>query len=617
MMNLVMSCSGRMPDRGDLLFCLACRRTYPSGATVCPLDGTLLNPVPLNLPKVGSLLDGRYLVLEKLGQGGMGAIFRSLDLKRETRVALKVLRPELLSRRDSVRRFFAEGRAVKALDHPNIVRVEDFGVSSDGYLYLAMELVAGRTLGRLIQQRGRLASGEAVVVALGVVEALVHAHDQGLVHRDLKPENVLVVPIDDRTFQVKVLDFGIAAALGKAARGFLHTGEVWGTPSYMSPEQIKGGIQDHRSDLYSLGAILFEMLAGHPPFRGDSPVEVMRAHLSLEPPGLPPLPVSSVVGNALERLLRELLAKDPSCRPLDARSVRSALRSIRDNLAMEQMAAVDSLLFSEAVGGATVPGLLHERETVAIDPTAAADGEFHERPTVALPQPEVDDGTAQPGSRSYLAPPEMTDGFQRHQSGRASGLAYWLLESNKVVNLDNREVSVSLMHAEIELPVKRPKGVDPWTLLVPELEAFESRVLGVGGLLCEREEHQVRVVFGAFGDIETPWKTAVMAAVELVERIRRFRQATGVGVGVRIGVATDKVFRRALILDDMAISLKGAKVDLAARLSRMAPLGGVLVDQNTRGRLDGSLKFRHVYTVKVRGSKSNTKLYAVEIHGRA
>ena len=231
-------------------FCPNCHRTYSPGVPFCPLDGSQLRPVPDALPDLSYVINDRYLILANIASGGMGTIFRAHDIPLRREVALKVLKPELAGKENAVRRFFVEARAAMRLRHPNIIELFDFGVSREGFLFLAMELLPGITLARLLGKRERLAVGEALLVMHGVSEALIHAHDRGVVHRDLKPENIFLVTWDKEGFFVKVLDFGVASVAETGVRGGLHRGEVLGTPAYMSPEQVRGDAVDRRSDLY-------------------------------------------------------------------------------------------------------------------------------------------------------------------------------------------------------------------------------------------------------------------------------------------------------------------------------------------------------------------------------
>ena len=365
-------------------YCPSCNRTYGSVQPFCPLDGAPLHSVPDALPEAASVLHDRYLILSLLGSGGMGAIFRAHDMRARREVALKVLKPSLVSKAHAIQRFFVEARAATRLKHPNIVDLFDFGVSHEGYLYLAMELLPGATLADLLAQRGRLTVGEALLVALGVTEALIHAHDHGVVHRDLKPENTFLVAWDRDGYFVKVLDFGVAAVADSQTRGALGRGEVLGTPAYMSPEQVRGDVVDRRSDLYSLGILLYEMLSGAPPFMAENASEVMRLHLTATLPPLPPLAVSAAVRRGVDGLLAALTARHANDRASDATDVRARIRAVMDNLAVEDARAVDAALFQQTLAPMRSLVPFHERQTRMVDLDGDSEEASHYKPTVIL-----------------------------------------------------------------------------------------------------------------------------------------------------------------------------------------------------------------------------------------
>ena len=258
----------------------------------------------------------RYRIVEELGRGGMGIIYRAVHLSLEKEVALKVLSPAMARSPVMVAQFMVEARAACRARHPNIVDVTDFGQLPDGRNFLVMELVSWPTLDRRLAE-GPLALKEALAVALGIATGLQAAHAQGVVHRDLKPGNVFVSPDNE----VKLGDFGLA--LTARGEGAALTERMIGTPAYMAPEQGLGQGVDHRVDLYSLGCILFEMLTGAPPYGGTQLVQVLLQH---ERDPLPPLPESLPPG--LATLVLQLLCKQPEGRPAAADVVVSTLRKV-------------------------------------------------------------------------------------------------------------------------------------------------------------------------------------------------------------------------------------------------------------------------------------------------
>ncbi len=589
-------------------YCDACGRTYDARQPLCPLDGSSLHEVPAELPAVHTVLHDRYLILEPLATGGMGAVFRAHDMRARCEVALKVLKPTLAAKEQAVRRFFVEARAAGRLDHPNIIGIRDFGVSREGFLYLAMELLPGVTVADVLRHKGRLPLGEALLVALGVCEALIHAHEHGVVHRDLKPENIFLVAWDREQTFVKVLDFGVAAVSEAGLRGGLDRGEVLGTPTYMSPEQVRGDLVDRRSDLYSLGVVLYEMLAGVPPFLADSPTEVMRMHLTREPPPLPPLAVSATVRRGVERTLSALLRKRREDRPSDAGEVRAMLRAVRDNLAVENAAAVDATLFQEVLAPLRSLEPFHERETLVIAPDRIREGEagrsrFHEQETLVL-DPEAS------GVRSAMtilvSPAEAASGPVRETP------VPWTLDTASKrgpSRADDALVTVSLLHVEIEFGDKGNGQTSTRALFLPEMQAFEAETLAHGGCLCLNSGDEMRVAFGLFGSSDGCREAAVRAAENLLARVRRFCAATSLPVSVRAGVATDEVPARVVRTAMPDLALRGSRVDVAVRLARMALPGQVVLDEQTRAGVREGRDFREVGCIRVRGRARPSRVF--------
>jgi len=259
---------------------------------------------------------GEYFVRRLVGEGGMGKVYEAEERLSRRRVALKVLRPEL-GRSEAGRQMFTNEMTILAhLDHPNIVRSLACH-EVDGELVMALEFLDGETV-RARLARGRLPWPEAVAIAADVAAALTAAHGQAqpIVHRDLKPENLMLV-----NGRVKVMDFGIGKVLHAMKQGSSH---AVGTLQYMSPEQIDAGVIDGRSDLYSLGLVLFEMLVGHPPFQSESTRELLNLQCTAPPPTLPD-EVRAGLPRGVERLVQRLLAKAPGDRPASAQEVVTAL----------------------------------------------------------------------------------------------------------------------------------------------------------------------------------------------------------------------------------------------------------------------------------------------------
>jgi serine/threonine-protein kinase len=264
-------------------------------------------------PLIGrTVADGRYEVLARLGTGGMGTVYRVRQHPLERMAVLKLIHREMASDATAVGRFEREMRVTAAIEHPHTVRVYDFG-QIDGQPFLAMEYLAGRSLRQTLDRGGALPAERVASIGVQVAKALGAAHRVGVVHRDLKPDNIMLVDgYGERDF-VKVLDFGIARSLDQGGAGFrTKVGAIIGTPAYMSPEQASNVPLDARSDLYSLGVVLYEALSGSPPFAGESITALLYAHASVAPPPLPPR-VPRPPG--LEAAIFRLLSKDPAMRP--------------------------------------------------------------------------------------------------------------------------------------------------------------------------------------------------------------------------------------------------------------------------------------------------------------
>ena len=306
------------------MICPACNRLYEAQEFVCKACGSGLLEIPDAPLLSGRVLDDRYDLDAVVGTGGMGTVYRARQRGMEREVAVKILHAHYAHQPRAVKRFFREAQAASRLVHPNIVTVYDFGRSTDGHLFMVMEMLEGWTLGDLIHYRAPLKPALAIAIATQICDALEEAHRRRLVHRDLKPDNVLLTTVEDGLW-AKVLDFGIARAMRDPDASLTvnqSTVEIAGTPSYMSPEQILGKEPDPRSDLYALGIILFEMLTKRRPFDDESSVALCMKHLNEVPPRLSSL---AATGRELDAIVASLLEKGVEARPQSAREVRDRL----------------------------------------------------------------------------------------------------------------------------------------------------------------------------------------------------------------------------------------------------------------------------------------------------
>lgn len=277
---------------------------------------------------LGSTFADKYKILEPLGQGGMSIVYRAKHLTMSRDVAIKILHGSRASDEQSIRRFRQEALATSSLSHPNIVAVHDFGATGDGTTYLVMDLVTGKSLSQVIKSEGPLSLERFLNLMQQVASALGHAHERGIVHRDLKPSNIMVSKIEGGE-RAEIVDFGIAKLVGPEDAGQLtQTGEVFGSPFYMSPEQCSGGSVDTRADLYSFGCVMYESLCGHVPFSGETVFDTIHKHLNEAPPPLVAPSIPEEIRSGLELLILKCLAKSPDDRPQKMSEVETQLRAL-------------------------------------------------------------------------------------------------------------------------------------------------------------------------------------------------------------------------------------------------------------------------------------------------
>ena len=330
------------------MICPRCKHSLRDTAQFCDGCGVSLNdfntpterldrrqdlPVPIDDPLVGRVLDSKYELVSRLGEGGMGAVYRARRLHIGDEVVVKVLLEQYVASPAAIERFRREARAAALLRHPNVVAIYDFGEArgEDAPAYIVMELVEGISLRHLIRHEGKLAPARAVSLMRDICAGVGAAHRRDIVHRDLKPDNIIVLPPPDADERetVKVLDFGIAKLRDvETALSLTETGAMLGTPYYMSPEQCRGESLDPRSDVYSLGVMLYEMLTGVPPFNGPNVASLITKHLTEAPPSVSLQPG---VSSALDAVYKRALAKDKNMRQADATAFSRELQTAQED----------------------------------------------------------------------------------------------------------------------------------------------------------------------------------------------------------------------------------------------------------------------------------------------
>jgi serine/threonine-protein kinase len=303
--------------------CPQCGSEYETGDRFCPKDGAPLRPKSGDDPLVGRVLADRYLILARLGEGGMGRVYLAEHVKMTRQCAVKVMNPSLVNDTESAQRFAREASSAARILHPNVAAVFDYG-EADKVVYLVMEFVDGESLSAILARDGQLDPRRAIDLGRQIADGLHAAHELGIVHRDLKPDNVIVAHTRSGKEVPKVVDFGIAKAVSDSQQDALtRSGLVIGTPEYMSPEQLLGDPVDARTDIYSLGCILYQMLTGEQPFAADSREQMIRRRLHEAPPHvrdkIPELP------RRLDTLITHMLARSPGDRLASAAEGRDQL----------------------------------------------------------------------------------------------------------------------------------------------------------------------------------------------------------------------------------------------------------------------------------------------------
>jgi len=372
--------------------CLTCKKEYNDDRASCPDDGGTLMPV-LTDPLIGTVIADKYELLSVLGVGGMSTIYKAKHKYIGRIAAVKLLHPYLVSDASMFQRFQYEAKAASNLNHPNVVAVHDFGITADGKAYLVMDYLAGEDLATLLDKETFLPEEQAREVFRQACAGLDHAHSKGVIHRDLKPSNLFLCPEGDGDVIVKLVDFGIAKISevpGEQSQSLTRTGEVFGSPLYMSPEQCSGKPLDNRSDLYSLGCLMYETLTGRRPLVGNTAIDTMHKHLKEKPLSFKEVAPDVVISQKMEYAVFRCLAKSPTDRfenvaalyleLFDQALPKSSLSASRTNIPSLNIELRADKAENESIGASAIqtsdfkfgPGLTAPQDVTALSSANAA-----------------------------------------------------------------------------------------------------------------------------------------------------------------------------------------------------------------------------------------------------
>ncbi|HEY9793912.1 MAG TPA: serine/threonine-protein kinase [Candidatus Obscuribacterales bacterium] len=323
--------------------CPNCGNQFPAQTGFCPTDGAqLLKQVPD--PMIGMQLPRHYKIIEKVGRGAMSVVYRGVYEPLNQPVAIKLLKSHLVSDVQSFKRFQQEAKTAGALDHPHIAGVFDFGVTDQGVPYLIMELVQGSSLYGLLREPQRIPIARALRIFVQTADALAYTHDRGVIHRDVKPSNILVTQDENGVEYAKLVDFGIAKMQeyeGNPSLNLTQTGEVFGTPLYVSPEQAMGRALDTRADIYSLACVMYETVAGHPPFQAKTAFDVLRLQVQGNASPLQNTRSPGELPPSMVPIIERAMSKDPDARQQSMAELVHELQRCEVELAIAREAGSD------------------------------------------------------------------------------------------------------------------------------------------------------------------------------------------------------------------------------------------------------------------------------------
>jgi len=388
--------------------CPQCGKTYGDDDRFCTVDGaTLISTDSASGDSlIGTVLADRYLVQQRLGEGGMGEVYLAEHVRIKRKVAIKLMRSWMANDAIAVSRFHREAENASQISHPNVAQVYDFGETSDGTIYLAMEYVPGEPLSDILDREGRLHTVRAAELVRQTAAALVAAHGMGILHRDLKPDNIMVARTRAGTDVVKLVDFGIARVMNSGTQQFTSTGMILGTPDYMSPEQLTGDPLDERSDIYALALIAFRVLTGHNAFKGGATTDVLLARLMHKPAALVDVLPSIAWPPALQAAFEKALNVDPALRHADALEFAAELDGAIAELPLTEEEQAYLVLLSQSMatpsrGGMIIDGATPVRSMRAVGSTGQVTPPSRQR-SVGLVTPPSE-------SHSIVRPPLAGD----------------------------------------------------------------------------------------------------------------------------------------------------------------------------------------------------------------
>ncbi len=406
------------PNADDARFCGVCGRA--TSTTESASDPNLAaQPV-----MIGRVIAGRYRIQDKLGEGGMGAVFKAEQISLKRTVAVKLLRPEMASSQLLLRRFNAEAEAVAKLSHPNTVNIYDFGQDTDGALFIAMEFIEGQSLRHVIHREAPLSLRRALSIALQVSSSLTDAHSRSIIHRDLKPDNVMVQQRGREKDIVRVLDFGIAKLRDENRQSQLamtQAGDMLGTPQYMAPEQIRAETIDGRTDVYALGCLLYEMITARLPYEAPTIMSLLSKHLMevAVPPSqrrpdlaLPP---------AIDHLILSAMAKDPKLRPSTMEAFGEQIAELLATLPAETAQSTAQ----RPVPSAVLPSVATPAAYSAFGPPGAGPAPSYATHGPQMPAPAASTPAFAPPSAPPPGSPQAVP--TQHTRGGGSNKALWIV----------------------------------------------------------------------------------------------------------------------------------------------------------------------------------------------